>query len=69
LRAPRIAAIRAAGYPLAAYTVNDPARAQLLFDWGATSVFSDAPDIIRPDITRNASAGHGPALARQGAMR
>ena len=39
LRAPRIAAIRAAGYGLAAYTVNDPARARLLFDWGVTSVF------------------------------
>jgi len=35
-----------AGYPLLAYTVNDPARAQQLFAWGITSVFSDAPDII-----------------------
>jgi glycerophosphoryl diester phosphodiesterase len=60
----RIAAIRVAGYRLAAYTVNDPARARLLFDWGATSVFADAPDILRA-----VSAGYGPALARQGAMR
>jgi glycerophosphoryl diester phosphodiesterase len=41
-----ITAVREAGYPLLAYTVNDPARARLLFDWGVTSVFSDAPDII-----------------------
>ena len=38
--------VRAAGYPVLAYTVNDPARARHLFDWGVTSVFSDAPDII-----------------------
>ena len=69
LRPRRIAAIRAAGYRLAAYTVNDPARARLLFDWGVTSVFSDAPDIIRPAILPNTSTGHSPALARQGAMR
>ncbi len=69
LRPRRIAAIRAAGYRLAAYTLNDPARARLLFDWGVSSVFSDAPDMIRPDLTRNASTGHSPALARQGAMR
>jgi len=64
LRPARIAAIRAAGYQLAAYTVNDAERARLLFDWGVTSVFSDAPDIIL-----NVSAGHSPALARQGAIR
>jgi glycerophosphoryl diester phosphodiesterase len=48
LRRARVAEIRAAGYPLLAYTVNDPARARLLFGWGVTSVFSDAPDIILP---------------------
>ena len=64
LRPRRVAAIRAAGYPVAAYTVNDPGRARLLFDWGVTSVFSDAPDIIR-----HIGAGHGPVLARQGATR
>jgi glycerophosphoryl diester phosphodiesterase len=42
----RAAAIRAAGYQLAAYTVNDPGRARLLYDWGVTSVFADVPDII-----------------------
>jgi glycerophosphoryl diester phosphodiesterase len=77
LRPRRIAAIRAAGYPLAAYTVNDPARARLLFDWGVTSVFSDAPDIIRklgPEpsapLAHSSALAHGrtfthsPALAR-----
>ena len=74
LRPRRVAEVRAAGYRLAAYTVNDPARANLLFEWGVTSVFSDAPDIIRPhvmrsDVVRGASAGHRPAWARQGANR
>jgi glycerophosphoryl diester phosphodiesterase len=48
LRPRRTAEIRAAGYPVAAYTVNDPARARLLFAWGVTSVFSDRPDMILP---------------------
>lgn len=38
--------VRAAGYPLLAYTVNDAQRARELLSWGVTSVFSDAPDII-----------------------
>jgi glycerophosphoryl diester phosphodiesterase len=46
LRPRRVAEMRAAGYPVAAYTVNDPARARLLFAWGVTSVFSDMPDMI-----------------------
>jgi glycerophosphoryl diester phosphodiesterase len=46
LSEPIAAAIRVAGLPLLAYTVNDPARARQLFRWGVTSVFSDAPDII-----------------------
>jgi glycerophosphoryl diester phosphodiesterase len=52
-----------AGYPLLAYTVNDPARARQLFDWGVASVFSDAPDIIRPMT----GAAQAPAGARWGA--
>ena len=36
--------IRRAGYPLLAYTVNDPERAKTLFDCGVNSVFSDVPD-------------------------
>jgi len=46
-----------------AYTVNDPARARLLYAWGVTSVFSDVPDIIL-----RVSPGQNPALMRQGAM-
>jgi glycerophosphoryl diester phosphodiesterase len=46
LRPRHVAAIRDAGYPLSAYTVNNPTRARLLYSWGVTSVFSDAPDII-----------------------
>ncbi len=69
LRPRHVAQIRDAGYRLAAYTVNDPARARLLFDWGVTSVFTDAPDIIHAAIMPNGSAGHSPALARQGVMR
>ena len=41
-----VAGIDAAGYPVLAYTVNEPARARQLFGWGVTSVFSDAPDIM-----------------------
>jgi glycerophosphoryl diester phosphodiesterase len=44
---PAIAAeIRQSGYPLLAYTVNDPARAHMLLQWGVTSVFSDVPHIL-----------------------
>jgi glycerophosphoryl diester phosphodiesterase len=67
LRPYGVAEIRAAGYQLVAYTVNDPARARLLFGWGVTSVFSDTPDIIAKPGT-----GHGTAfggIMRQGAMR
>jgi len=59
----RVAAVRDAGYKLMAYTVNDPARARLLYAWGVTSVFSDVPDIIL-----RASARPRPTMAPQGAM-
>ena len=45
LRPALVAEIREAGYPLLAYTVNDPGRAKALFDWGVTSVFSDDPSL------------------------
>jgi glycerophosphoryl diester phosphodiesterase len=41
-----VAEMRAAGYSVLAYTVNDPVRARRLLDWGVASVFSDIPDII-----------------------
>jgi glycerophosphoryl diester phosphodiesterase len=44
---PAIAAeIRQSGYLLLAYTVNDPARAHMLLEWGVVSVFSDVPHIL-----------------------
>jgi glycerophosphoryl diester phosphodiesterase len=66
--------IRSAGYPLLAYTVNDPQRAQALFSWGVTSVFTDFPDIIlrvsksEPPACRSA-AGAPSIGTRQGAMQ
>jgi glycerophosphoryl diester phosphodiesterase len=48
-----VAEIRGCGYPVLAYTVNDPGRASTLFGWGVTSVFSDAPQRLR------ATAVHG----------
>jgi glycerophosphoryl diester phosphodiesterase len=41
-----VAEIRAAGYEVLAYTVNNPVRALDLFRWGVASVFSDVPDLI-----------------------
>lgn len=38
-----VAAYRATGRPVLAYTVNDPQRARTLFDWGVAAVFTDAP--------------------------
>ena len=38
-----IQTLRATGFHVNVYTVNDPARQQQLFDWGATSVFTDFP--------------------------
>lgn len=75
LRPRRVAEIRAAGYQLAAYTVNDPARARLVFGWGVTSVFSDAPDIIpmvnagHRSMRQTSAAPPGTAVAGRGAIR
>lgn len=49
--------VRAAGYPLLAYTVNDARRAQELLSWGAASVFSDAPDIMSNECRARARTG------------
>ena len=68
LRPDRVAEIRAAGYPLLAYTVNDPGRARLLFDWGITSVFSDAPDMILRGTAGDRSTPHGVSLVQSAAV-
>ena len=44
LRSAVLPEIPRAGYSLLAYTVNDPERAKILFDFGVKSVFSDVPD-------------------------
>ena len=41
-----IAEIKAEGYGILVYTVNDAARAQQLIGWGVDGVFSDAPGRI-----------------------
>lgn len=79
LRRSQVAAMRAAGYQVAAYTVNDAARARQLYDWGVASVFSDRPDIILQgsavhfaalsSSTDIAAAPLDPEPARQGAIR
>lgn len=38
--------IRAAGYGLAAYTVNEPAQARRLLAWGVDAIITDCPDAI-----------------------
>lgn len=43
----QIAAVRAAGYRIAVYTENDPARARHLLAQGVDSVITDRPDRVR----------------------
>jgi glycerophosphoryl diester phosphodiesterase len=40
------AAVKAAGYPLAVYSVDDPARARELLSWGVDAVFTDRPGAL-----------------------
>ncbi len=42
--------VRDAGYWLACWTVNDPAIARVLFDWGVDAVITDRLDLIGPDF-------------------
>ena len=41
------------GLRLAAWTVNDPATAALLIDWGVDAVITDALNLIQPDLDKN----------------
>ncbi|MBP0628957.1 MULTISPECIES: glycerophosphodiester phosphodiesterase [unclassified Cupriavidus] len=43
-----IAAAHAAGYRVLSYTVNDPAKAAQLLDWGLDGLITDAVDKIAP---------------------
>ncbi len=38
------------GLPVLCYTVNEPMRAQQLFDMGVSAIFSDTPDIIEDEV-------------------
>ncbi|WP_427183313.1 glycerophosphodiester phosphodiesterase [Bordetella bronchialis] len=44
-----VKAVHGAGYRLSAWTVNDPARARQLLDWGVDGIFTDELAAIRPD--------------------
>jgi glycerophosphoryl diester phosphodiesterase len=43
-------AVREAGYWLVCYTVNDPAIARVLLEWGADAIITDRLDLIGPDF-------------------
>ena len=45
-------AVRAAGFGLFCYTVNDPQRARELLDWGVEAFCTDRIDLIGPDTSR-----------------
>lgn len=50
LSEPLVAGIRAAGLRVLAYTVNDPARAQLLAQWGVDMICTDRIDTLNHDM-------------------
>ncbi|CAD6531541.1 Glycerophosphodiester phosphodiesterase, cytoplasmic [Paraburkholderia kirstenboschensis] len=50
LTAPLVGEIRAAGLHVLAYTVNDPARAQLLAQWGVDMICTDRIDKLQHDM-------------------
>lgn len=50
LRRRQAATVVASGLPLMAFTVNDPARAVRLRDWGVSTIITDAPDRILPVV-------------------
>ena len=56
----RVAEIKAAGFGLLAYTVNDAADAVRLWNWGVDGVFSDCPDRILQKLPSN--TGNTPQL-------
>ncbi len=48
----QVADWKTAGFLVVCYTINDPARAGLLFDWGVDSVISDAPGALAKAVDR-----------------
>ncbi|MEX3630335.1 MAG: glycerophosphodiester phosphodiesterase [Burkholderia sp.] len=51
--AARVAEIRAAGLRMLAYTVNEPARARELIDWGIDLICTDRIDLIGPEFAED----------------
>ena len=51
LTAARAAEIKAAGYLLGVYTINDPAVAKSLLEMGVDCIITDAPDVIAATIS------------------
>ena len=54
--------VKTAGYPLLAYTVNHPSRAEELFAWGVDGVVSDAPDAILSALEAGTRSAPTPRL-------
>jgi glycerophosphoryl diester phosphodiesterase len=50
LTAAQASAVKRAGFGLMCYTVNDPAQARTLFDWGVDAICTDRLDLITPDF-------------------
>lgn len=46
-----VLAVKEAGYGLMCYTVNDPARARTLLEWGVDALCTDRLDVIGPDFS------------------
>lgn len=55
-----VRAIKAAGYRVLAYTVNEPSQAQRLFQWGVDCIVTDRPDRVFEPV---ASAGRARSLS------
>jgi glycerophosphoryl diester phosphodiesterase len=51
LTAAAAAQVKAAGFGLFCYTVNEPARARALFGWGVDGLCTDRIDLIGPDFS------------------
>lgn len=66
--AERVAAYRASGRPVLAYTVNTAAAATEVFGWGVRSIFTDSPPAVGPALKALARPGTaGPAADGPGA--
>ncbi len=57
LTARQVADWKTAGFVVVCYTVNDAARARMLFDWGVDSVISDAPGALADCVDKGRRSG------------